>query len=294
MSRRLAVLGLSLLAAAAGSGAAASLALAAFNAAAAASQTISTRSLAAPGGLTATPSGHDVAVSWPAGSGGNGYKLVAVANGTSNNCTAASFTNLASTAALSYTDTGRYTPQGTYECYQVQTTYNTWWSVSSNPTAAAQLGVVASTATIANGGAAGKLDPGDTITITYNQPIATATGPASTDTVCSISGASIVLASTTTSGACAAGETVDLGKLTGGTSSKNARWSATYTWSNSNQTLTVKLTSLTSGTNPTITGTWTLNSTPTATKLLSASGSYHTCDTNTGGGSCLPALTGAF
>ena len=46
-------------------------------------------------------------------------------------------------------------------------------------------------------------------------------------------------------------------------------------------------------TGPTLSGTWTLNPTTTGTKVLSATGSYHNCDTNTGGGNCLPVATGS-
>jgi hypothetical protein len=250
--------------------------------------------LYAPSGLTATPSGHDVGVAWSAGTNGSGYAVLGVANGNSSNCSAASFASIGSAAGTSYTDIGRYTPQGTWFCYQVKTSYASWTSVSSNPTAAAQLGVVAASVAAANGGTAGKLDTNDTITVTFNQPIATSTGPSGTNSVCAISGATIVLGSTTATGACAASETLNLGKLTGGTSSANARWSATYTWTNSNQTLTVKLAALTSGSAPTVSGTWTFKPTTTASKLLSATGSFQTCNTNTGGGSCLPTMSGSF
>ena len=251
--------------------------------------------LYAPSSLTATPSGHDVTLGWSPGTNGNGYQVLGVNNGSSNNCSGASFAGIGSAAGTSYTDTGRYSPQGTWFCYQVKTSYGVWTSVNSDPTAAAQLGVVASSATAANGGTAGRLDPGDTITITFNQPISTGSGPSGTDTVCTINGATIMLASTTTSGGCATSEAVDLGTLTGGSSNRNARFSATYAWSNGNKTLSVTIGARINGAqNPTISGTWTFNPTTTATELLSATGGLHTCDTNTGGGSCLPALTGSF
>jgi hypothetical protein len=251
--------------------------------------------LYAPSVLTATPSGHDVNLSWTAGTNGSGYSVLGVANGNSSNCTGASFASVGSAAGTSYSDTGRYTPQGTYFCYQVKTTYAGWTSVSSNPTAAAQLGVVASSVVAANGGTSGKLDPGDTITVTFNQPISTATGPSGTNSVCAIAGATIVLGSTTTSGVCAASEIVNLGKLTGGTSSANARFAATYAWSNANKKLTVTVGARSSGVaNPSVSGTWALTPTTTASKLLSATGSFQTCNTNTGGGNCLPTLSGGF
>src|SRR5436190_6251686 len=115
------------------SAAVATVAVAAFTATTSAGQTISSRSLTAPGSLTATPSGHNINLAWTAGINGNGYALLGVANGTSNNCTGATYAAVTTTAATSYTDTGRYQPQGTYYCYQAKTIYNTWSSTSSNP-----------------------------------------------------------------------------------------------------------------------------------------------------------------
>jgi hypothetical protein len=250
--------------------------------------------LYAPSSLTATPSGHDVNLGWNAGTNGSGYNILGVNNGASNNCSGASFSSISSTSGTSYADTGRYTPQGTWFCYQAQTAFASWTSVNSNPTAAAQLGVVATSVAAANGGTAGKLDSGDTITVTFNQPISTGTGPAASDTTCAVNGNTILLATTTLAGACATSESVDLGKLSGGSSNKNARWNATYTWSNAGKTLTVTLGVLRSGNAPPISGIWTLNPTTTPTKLLSTASSYHTCDSNTGGGFCLPTLTGSF
>ena len=254
--------------------------------------------LYAPSSLTAVPAGHDVSLSWSAGQNGNGNAVLGVANGTSSNCTGASFGSVGTASGTSYTDTGRFSPQGTYFCYQVQTTYASWTSVQNNPVAAAQIGVVATSVQATNGGTAGVLDPGDTIVINFNQPVNPASGPSGTDTVCSvIAGApngQILLGSTTTNGGCATNEAVDLGKLTGGGSNRNARYNATYVWTNSNTTLTVTIGNRLLGTNPTITGTWTLNPTTTATKLLSATGGFHICDTNAGGGNCLPTTASNF
>ena len=116
--RRLPVTLAALLGACLGSGTAATLALASFTSSAPASQTLSSRSLTAPGSLTATPTGHDVALSWTSGANGTGYSVLAAANGTNSNCSSVTYTSLTTTTGLTYADTSRYQPQGTYECYQ--------------------------------------------------------------------------------------------------------------------------------------------------------------------------------
>jgi hypothetical protein len=288
--------GICLLIATASTAAIATLAQAAFSSPATASQAISSRNLVAPGGLTATPSGHDVNLSWTAGSNGNGYQLLAVANGTSSNCASATFASLTTTAGLSATDTGRYLPQGTYECYQAKTTYNTWTSINSNPTAATQIGFVASTVVATNGGVSGKLDTGDTIVITYNQPVTPATGPISTNKICtnSASSGNIIMIGDAITG-CNATTPVTVGAISTGTSTKTAAYNATWAWSAGNTVLTITIGSRTNGSaDSTITGTLTFTPTTTATNMLSATGSFHNCDTNTGSGNCLPTTTGSF
>lgn len=160
-----------------------------------------TRNLVAPASLAASASGHDVALSWPAGQNGNGYSVLGAANGNSSNCSGANFSSLGSTASTSYLDTGRHQPQGTFYCYQVQTTYGSWSSASNNPIAASQIGFVANTVQLINGGTAGVLDTGDQVVVNFNQAVNTTTGPSGTDTVCP-SSTGILLGSTTTSGSC--------------------------------------------------------------------------------------------
>src|SRR5262249_34691540 len=106
-------------------------------------------------------------------------------------------------------------------------------------------------------------------------------------------GATIMLASTTTSGNCSTGETVNLGTLTGGDSTRPARFAATHAWSAGNTTLTGTIRARTDGAqNPTPTRARDFNPSTTATTLRSATGNFHICDTNAGGGNCLPVLSG--
>lgn len=272
-----------------------------------ATSTFSTASLGAPGGLTATPSGRDVSLSWTAGTSGNGYAVRGVNNGTSNSCAAATPVAVGTTAATTYTDIARSTPQGTWFCYEAQTTFSGWTSVNGNPRAAAQLGVVASTVTLTNAGdtagcAAGtfgtadRLDCGDRVIVIFNQPMSTATGPQTGNTVCANrANGFVTLASPTTTGACATGEraTGRLGAVSGSAiTGADPRHSATYAWSNGNMTMTVTVGARISQTAASFTATMrTFNPTPATANLTSATGGFHACDTNTGGGSCLPVST---
>jgi hypothetical protein len=270
-------------------------AIAAFTKTASAAQTVSSRNLGAPTGLTGTPSGHNVNLSWTAGTNGNGYAIAAAANGTSSNCTAASFSALTTTAGTSITDTGRFTPQGTFECYRVTTTYGTWSSQTGNPTVAVRLGVVAQAVAVANGGTAGRFDQGDTIVITFNQAITTASGPVAANNVCTNTGGTVMLGVTGTGGTCSTATATTIGTLTSLTINRAARYDATYAWSAGNTVLTVTIGSRSAGAqDPTISGTAVYTPTTTATGLLSATGSFHTCSSNSGGGNCTPSATGSF
>jgi hypothetical protein len=266
---------------------------AAFTRAATVSQSLSSLSVGAASALTGASSGHNVILNWTAGSGTTAYAVNGIANGTSSTCPATGYSNLSNPTATTLTD-ARYTPQGTYECYQVVSAHGSWSSQSGNPTVAVQLGVVASSVTIANGGTAGTLDAGDVITVTFNQPISTSTGPPAGDSICSKNGTDeIVLGSTGTGSSCSDSQD-DLGILDGGTVGKKGRWNATWTWSAGNTVLTVNVGALTSGQDTTVTGAQTFNPDPTSTDLLSATGSFNTCSSNTGGGNCLPVAGGSF
>jgi hypothetical protein len=270
-------------------------AVAALTTAASASQTISSRNLGAAAGLGGSPSGHDVNLSWSAGTNGSGYAIAAAANGTSSNCTAAAFTALTTTTGTSITDTGRFSPQGTYECYRVTTTYGTWSSQAGNPTLAVQIGVVAQSVAITNGGTAGRLDPGDTIAITFNQAISPASGPIVSNNVCTNTGGTVMVGVTGSGTTCSTGSATTVGTLTSVSINRAARFNAMFAWSAGDTVLTVTIGARSAGTqNPVISGTAVYTPTTTATGLLSQTGSFHTCSTNSGGGNCTPAATGSF
>ena len=251
--------------------------------------------LYAPSSPTASTSGHDVQLGWSPGQNGSGYSVLGVANGSSSNCSGVSFSQIGTAGGTSYSDTGRYTPQGTWYCYEVKTSYASWTSVAGNPTVAARIGFFVTSVAVTNGGTAGRLDTGDVLVVTFNQPVTTSSGPSGLNSVCAIAGGTIMLGSTTVLGACSTSETVNLGRLTGGTAGANGRFTATWAWSNGNKTLTITLGFRTSGSTAiTTSGTWTFDPTTTASKLESATGSFHVCDSNAGGGDCLPTVTGTF
>ena len=257
-----------------------------------------TTSLYAPSNLTATATGHDVALSWSAGQNGDGYGLLGASVASSGACASATLSAIGSSTGLSYTDTGRYAPQGSWFCYEAQTTASSWTSVLNNPRASVQIGAVMTSFVVANGGTAFALDPGDTVTITFNQAIDPASTASGTNSICVTSASSpnavFLLGATATTGTCSAGEPFNLVKLTGGGSNRNGRWAATYAWSNGNKVLTVTLGARTSGTgNVNISGAFVVTPTTDATKLLTATGAHHVCDTNTGGGTCIVTPSGS-
>ena len=255
--------------------------------------TLATTALYAPSSLQAAAVGHDVALSWPAGRNGDAYRILG-GPATGPSCTGVTLAPVATATATSHTDTGRYTPQGSWWCYQAQTSYGPWTSVTANPTTAVQLGVVATSVVIADGGRPGRIDTGDTITVTFNQAIDPASGPAPTDTVCTDGTATVLLGAVGSSGACTPGGATRLGALTGGRPNRPGRWSASYRWSAGGAVLTVTLGPQTAGRNVNDRGTWRFEPTTDPGVLRSAVGGHRVCDTNVGGGTCLPAATGGF
>ena len=253
-------------------------------------------SLYAPTGLTATGSPRSVSLGWQAGRNGSGYRIMSAPApvSTSPGCSGASYVQLTSVSGLGHTDP-RFAPQGTWHCYMVETMYGSWTSVQNNPSISVQLGFVVTDVQLLNGGTAGQLDQGDKITVTFNHPVASASGPLASNSVCTLSGA-ILIGSATASGGCNSDESVSLGWLYGGSADRSARFAiSAATWANNQTTLTVALGARTNGNrNPSVPGPWTLIPTSDAAKLLSASGSHHVCDTNSGGGNCYRSASSTF
>jgi hypothetical protein len=230
-----------------------------------------------------------VQTSWNAANG-DAYKLTGGASGTDSACTAVTYGVVASPVTTSFAD-GRFTPEGHYFCYEVQSTEGATWESPASAPVSAQLGFVAASV-VGSGNGNQRIDPGETITVNFNQAVDTASGPSGTDTVCSDGGPKIlVLGSTTTSGSCnSATETVKVGTMaTSNTIKFDVRYNATYVWSNGNKTLTITVgTRVFGNKNTQIRGILTL--TPASTLLEAAAGNG-ICTSNAGGGDCLPATT---
>ena len=137
-----------------------------------------------------------------------------------------------------------------------------------------------------------RIEPGETITVSFNQAVDATSGPSGTDTVCSDGGPQIlVLGSTTTTGSCnSATETIKAGAMAASNTIKfDVRYDATYVWSNGNKTLTITVgTRVFGNKNTQIRGILTL--TPAST-LLEAVAGNGVCTSNGGGGDCLPTTT---
>src|SRR5436305_71093 len=128
-------------------------------------------------GLTITPSGYDVSVSWTAGSHNvSAQQLWGVSNTTTSNCTSVTYAQLATLTTSPYTDTNRgnhpaapVSANGDWYCYAIIDTspWSTWTTTTA--AAATQVGLATTAVAFANGRTAGTLDSGDTIKLTFNQ-----------------------------------------------------------------------------------------------------------------------------
>jgi len=108
------------------------------------------------------------------------------------------------------------------------------------PTAKTAIGFFATSVTLTNGGTAGRLDPGDTVVIQFDQAVNT-TGVSVTQICAAVASTTVYLGSTHGTSTCNTGNTA--GTLTGinlsSAASKDGAFNATATWTNANRTLTI-------------------------------------------------------
>lgn len=270
----------------------------------------STTALYAPTHLAGGAVGRDVVLSWPAGRNGDGYALETAANGASPDCRAAGFAPLAATNGTTYRDADRSTPAGTFACYRVRTTSSAGWSsVEGNPIAAVQVGFVASSVQLVNGGdrarcsgsrdgasgRAGSLDCGDQIVIGFNQPVDPGSLPPAGATVCADRKSGVIwLGSSSKNGTCKAAEPAKLGSLSGGNLGEcDCRFAATYALGAGNTVLTVTIGERIAGGNakwPTVGAAgWVFRPAADPARPRTATNGDRVCASNAGGRNCWPS-----
>jgi hypothetical protein len=155
--------------------------LALFDGEATSSSTFTDAYLATPTGMTVTPSGNTFNLAWTSDSvdsGANTNTVTWVDNAGNSSCIGAAYAN--PTTFTGSTTSGTSAPTGSdgdVMCYQLASTFGTSWSLPSSDvsTAQGQLGFAA-TALALGGTTAGRVQSGDTLALTFNQPA----GPALT------------------------------------------------------------------------------------------------------------------
>ena len=232
-----------------------------------ASNTWATFSLAPPGTISPTQSGSNVDVAWGASSNASSYLVQGGSAGKTASCASVVWGTLAAAnATTSYTDTGRVTSTaGNYYCYKVTSNDPSGWTSVNNPTTAFSVGLwitswswtnAVSTLTADCGatgygtswGASGKLDCGDTITVTFSAAVDQTLFTTSNSWVCvfKAGNGTAYLGDTSATGTtnnCATGDTYKLGGITGsqpGAFNNNAKFPLyAVPWSGNQVTLTL-------------------------------------------------------
>jgi hypothetical protein len=278
------------------------------SASAANTSTLEATSLYSPTAPAGAPAGRNVNLSWTASApqNGNGYVVsgtnVGSSAATACPTTAAAYAFVGGSAAPSFTDSTSLAggTDGTYVCYLVRSAQDaglpatwsvdpTWASADALPVAKSAIGFFATTLTFANGGTANRLDTGDTIVITFDQPV----DPTSVGTisfVCgSVSSSTIYLG--ITGGTTTCPTTASVGRLTGMTLSNaqnaDGRYAATGAWSNGNARLAITVGALSPGWRRVLVAAGTEAFRP-ANPITSAAGAVAICITVV----CRPTTTG--
>jgi hypothetical protein len=241
---------------------------AAVDASTANASTLNTTALYSPTAPASAPLGRTVSLSWTPSSpqNGNGYVVSGVnigSNGAAPCPTpSTSYAFVGGVVAASVTDATSLAggTEGTYVCYLVRSGYETsapstwtvdpvWASSDALPTAKTAIGFFPDTLALANGGTAGRIDAGDTIVMTFDQAVDTASVPAISFICASVTTSTIYLGITGGVVTCPTAATVGL--LTGMTLSSllsaDGRYAASGTWSNGNATLTITVGALSVG-----------------------------------------------
>jgi hypothetical protein len=230
--------------------------------------TLSATALYSPTAPAGAPLGRTVSLSWTPSSpqNGIGYVVSGVNIGSSGAApcppSSSAYAFVGGVAAASFTDVTALAggTQGTYVCYLVRSGYHTsapstwtvdpvWASADALPTAKTAIGFFPDTIALANGGTAGRIDAGDTIVMTFDQTVDTASVPAISFICASVTTSTIYLG--ITGGVATCPTTATVGLLTGMTLSNplnaDGRYAASGAWSNGNATLTISVGALSAG-----------------------------------------------
>ena len=247
----------------------------------------------APSALTATAVGYDVSLGWTAGTHGpvTGQQLNGVDNGTSSNCTGASYSlTIATLSSATATDTdsrrGTLANDGHWFCYQLVSTSATVWTAQT--TQQLQLGLVTSGIAIANVGTNNSVNANDTITLTFNQR--TNLAASGTTKVCVRTNGKIFLGDTAPGTTCTNTDASNVGAISGVTIGSNQvyRNSTFTTTSTAPYTMTITLVGAVTST---YSGTATF--TPSAS-ILSAATTHQATMCTAAAATCQPTTTTHF
>ena len=265
--------------------------------------TFSSGTLAPPTAVTATPAGRNVSVGFTAAASATGTQILYGRPASGSTCTGVTLSVAQTAASSPAVHTPSAAPQGTFACYTARSVRSSWTSLTTPAPVAVRTGVVvtsvvataaANTAGCADGSwQPGRLDCGDRFVLTFNQPIDPATGPGTNARVCASATYGVRLGASATTTDCAAEGAV--GRISGASVSRFARYATIHTWNAARTQLTVDVRGVEAGQAATVTAVDgpAFNPTTDATKLRSAVGAAHVCDTNTGGCDCLPEVTGS-
>jgi hypothetical protein len=310
---------------------------ASFNAVTSNSASFSTDALNNPSNVVVAAAGNAVTYSWTAGSmtsGGTSYihRLSTKAlqsgsvDGTPPPCAWTDSFPTTSTIPNATTSTSIATAAGSagaWLCWRLDVQHpasSPLWFSQNSPAGVLKVGHAVASVALANGGTSGTIDQGDTITITFTQPVNKSSGPTDTsgssgNGVCAYrqgnaSSSRIYIGRTSAPASkCASGESPVVGTIgptdisfSGNT---NGSWDASYAWGgtcNAGNTactqLVVTLGASTQGSDPSVGLTAPLfDPTDVSGKLTSATGTLAICTTTNNLSTpviCHPEITGSF
>jgi hypothetical protein len=222
-----------------------------------------------------------------------GQSILYADGGSGASASCGSYSAFSTTTAAATTATPTGTNLTDWWCFEVQststsaTTSGSWTSDVATFTPRRIL--VPTTVVIANGGGtANRIDNGDTITITFNQPVNL---PGGTQRICAVNTGVLILGDST--GACAAGDAYTIARITGLTISRTLTGNGLSETVSQPTTSEIKVQVTSSpGTNTNVTGV-TSSTLVASASVTAVTGSVPACN-STSAPNCAPTPSGAF